>query len=146
MTFVVDASTCLSWVLPDENPSPVSRAAQRALLHERALVPAIWPLEISNTLLVAERRKRLPKGAGYEVLTRLLELPIDLADETCELGPEEEQWIPSVHRLAQERKLTAYDAAYVLLAVRRRLPLASSDDRLLQAARALRIPVLEEPK
>ena len=142
MTFVIDASTCLSWVLPDESPTEAAEAARLELRRQPALVPAIWPLEVANTLLVVERRSRLERGASRKLLIGLLRLPILVAAETCELGAEERSWPLRVHEIAQEHALSSYDASYVLLAHHRRLPMATDDEALRRAARRLSVPIL----
>ena len=144
MTFVLDSSTCLSWVLPDEVPTASAERARSQLGREQALVPAIWPLEVGNALLMVERRGRLEPGRGSEVLSQLLRLPIALAAETCAWGFGASSWPSGVHQLALERNLTTYDACYVLLALQRGLPIASDDRDVLRAARELSVPVLGE--
>lgn len=101
-----------------------------ALEADRAVVPAIWPLEIANALLNAERRRRLSEVEARWVVEQLARLPIDV-DE----GPLgrllEQAWV-----LGRHHRLSAYDAAYLDLAMRRALPLASHDQALRRAARA----------
>lgn len=143
MTFVLDSSTCMSWVLPDETPTATAERARRLLARERAVVPAIWPLEIADALLTVERKGRLERGTGKELLALLLRLPIELAAETCGLDLGTSSWPPRVHQLALDRGLTSYDACYVLLALHRGIPIASDDRDVVRAARELSLPILD---
>ena len=100
------------------------------------MVPALWPLEVGNVLAVAERRRVLTGAEVVRFLGLLASLPI-LVD-----GPPH---IPDLHlllALAREHRLSAYDAAYLHLAMRERLPLASRDRRLRAAARAVGVQEL----
>ena len=145
MTFVLDANICLSWLLPDEIPTEAANEARLQLRRARALVPAVWSLEVLNTLLLAERRGRLERAVVDRIFVRLLRLPIRVAAETCEVGSEPEAWPLRVHRLARDHSLTSYDASYVLLAQVRGIPLASDDSAMNRVARELSIPVLGHP-
>lgn len=145
MTFVLDANTCLSWLLPDERPSEAANEARLQLRRAPALVPAIWSLEVVNTLLMAERRGRLERPLADRIFLRLLQLPVHVAAETCELSSEPEAWPLRVHRLARDHSLTSYDASYVLLAQLRGIPLASDDSAMNRVARELSIPVFGHP-
>ena len=93
-----------------------------------ALAPAIWPLELVNALLMAERRKRITVAQVAALLRRIAGLPISV--DPTRLGHAFDQ-IPSV---ARQQNLTAYDAAYIELGLRAALPLATLDRRLRQAA------------
>jgi len=125
MPFVVDASVVACWALSDEHHTVADRALGR-LSREEALAPALLWFEIRNILIVNERRKRLTEAATREFLARLQALPM-----RTDVVPDE----AAVLRLAREHKLSVYDAAYLELALRLRLPLATLDDALLVAAR-----------
>ncbi len=94
------------------------------------MVPSLWPLEVANALLMGERRKRTTEAKVARFLTLLRSLPVTTDDETGIRA-----WQESLH-LARVHKLSVYDAAYLELAVRRGLPLATLDDPLKAAASA----------
>jgi predicted nucleic acid-binding protein len=128
VALVVDASVVAAWVLPDEVSDETD-----ALLHrvaaEGALAPGLLWHELRNILLVAARRGRIAEDAVTPSLLRLRRLPIE-AVATGLAGD------AAVIALAQRHRLTAYDAAYLLLARERGLPLASADRALCRAAEA----------
>jgi predicted nucleic acid-binding protein len=126
---VLDASIALAWCFEDETGA-YSDGILDLLTHDaEAVVPAIWPLEVGNALLAGERRRRLTAAATNQFLDRLTMLPI-LID-----APELRRTFEAVLRIARETGLTSYDAAYLALALRQRLPLASLDKGLIAAAR-----------
>ena len=98
------------------------------LEHEAAIAPAIWPLEVANGLRTAERRGLLELADLPRVRELLLSLPVEVEAVDLRLA------LGGVTELARSLELTAYDAAYVALAARRGLSLATVDDRLRQAA------------
>jgi len=93
------------------------------------VTPANWPLEVANVLLMAERRKRISVAQVTALLRRIRELPISV--ETVD----PDRAFDQVLAVARQQQLTEYDAAYVELALRGALPLATLDDKLRQAAR-----------
>ncbi len=135
MAFVLDCSVTLSWLLPDERD-----AATDALVDElertTAVAPAIWPYEVANALLVAQHRARI----GYDDLVRmrraLAALPIEVEAVASD------HVLSAVSDLGRRLEITSYDAAYVELAARRRLPLATLDARLRTACAALKVEVI----
>ena len=124
--FVLDASVALAWCLADETSVPADRALDR-LATDEAVVPAIWPLEVANGLRSAERRGRITIADGAHVRQLLLSLPIHI--EVVDLAAA----LTEVADLARTFDLSAYDAAYLALAARRGLPMATADDRLVYA-------------
>jgi predicted nucleic acid-binding protein len=134
MPFVVDASVALSWYLDDEGDPYVDEVLD-LMREDRAVVPAIWPLEIANALLAAERRGRLTPTDVTRIAELLLAYPIDVDDAqpSQTLGP--------VRDLARARNLSSYDAAYLDVAMREGLPLATLDSGLRRAAVALGVPL-----
>ena len=134
MAIVIDASVALAWSFHDER-SDYPRGILRRLARELALVPTIWPLEIVNGLLTAQRRGRLTAADVAEIHTGLAELPISLAEVSLEraLGP--------VLSLARTHQLTAYDASYLELAMREGLALATVDRNLRAAAESVGVPL-----
>ena len=135
MSFVLDSSMALQWALPDENSAVVDRVFER-LLQGGAFVPSLWRLEVANALLLAERRGRILATTRSAVLADLRVLPIAIDPET-----ENRAWT-SILAIAEERRLTTYDAAYLELAERRRIPLATLDKTLASAARKRNVLVL----
>jgi predicted nucleic acid-binding protein len=123
MAFVLDASVTASWFFPDEQLNG-AEAWQRSA-NEDAVVPLHWWFEIRNTLLFGERRGRLSQQQTLVALDRLSRLAIAVAPRPQEAD---------VFALARRHRLTFYDATYLELAVRERLPLATLDHDLAAAA------------
>ncbi|MFN4090157.1 MAG: type II toxin-antitoxin system VapC family toxin [Alphaproteobacteria bacterium] len=132
MPFVVDASISATWLLPDEAHNVADRAY--AMLDEDdAIVPGIWWFELLNILVVNERRGRLDADQVGRALTLLSRLPIrqeTVSDRSVLLA------------LARRHRLTAYDAAYLELAKREGVPLATLDAALARAAAAESVPLI----
>ncbi|MEM0986277.1 MAG: type II toxin-antitoxin system VapC family toxin [Pseudomonadota bacterium] len=127
MTIVIDASVTLSWLLEDE-AADASAALLRSLLDRTLLVPAIWSFEVPNVMLQAEKRGRITVDAARERLALLSVLEIVTAD------PPKIETFDALIALGRETRLSAYDAAYLDLALREGAPLASLDARLREAA------------
>jgi predicted nucleic acid-binding protein len=132
MPFVLDASTTACWAFPDEQDSRADLAFLRMHTDE-AIVPALWWFEVRNLLAVNERRKRITEADTTQFLERLSHLPIH-ADRI----PAESE----VMRLARQHRLSIYLSAYLELAHRHRLPLATLDKALTNAARAENVRLL----
>ncbi|MEX2528238.1 MAG: type II toxin-antitoxin system VapC family toxin [Gemmatimonadota bacterium] len=128
MSFVLDASVALSWCFRDEGGAYALKQLER-LRVEEAFVPALWTLEISNALLVAERRGRMEAVPAMEAMDFLLSLPIAMDP------PERARDFSATYRLARTHGLSSYDAAYLELALRLRIPLATLDAGLRKAAK-----------
>jgi predicted nucleic acid-binding protein len=131
---VLDASLALQWFLVDEADRKYSLSVLSSLSEKQAVVPVLWFYEVGNGLLMAYRRKRIALEQIDGFLTRLKNLPIEAAS----LAPAEVLDLPV---LAQTHSLTNYDAAYLALALRLRLPLATSDAALRRAATAAAVPI-----
>jgi predicted nucleic acid-binding protein len=131
---VLDGSLALAWYFADE-ANPYADAVAKGLATREAVVPSLWRLEIANTLVVGERRKRSTQAQAAAFVARLELLPIVIDNET-----DVRAWGETI-RLARAHTLSAYDAAYLELAMRRGLPLASLDDRLKAAALAIGVPL-----
>lgn len=126
---VLDASVTLAWALPDENDE-YADAVQDAVRTQRgALVPSLWSLEVANILLMEERCKRITHNAIVDFVTLLQKAPIEIDSSTPGLAFEE------ISALARQTNLTTYDAAYLELAKRTGLPLATLDQPLAKAAK-----------
>ncbi len=127
--FVLDASVALSWCFEDQKTA-YTEAVFDALAHgDAALVPAIWPLEMLNGLVVAERRKSITDTQFQAFITDLSDLPVEVDVE--DVG----RVYSCVARLARQHDLSSYDAAYLDLALTEGLPLATQDRSLRNAAR-----------
>jgi len=136
--FVLDSSVTLAWFFQDEAASSTD-ALLDALNHDgRAVVAMHWPLEVSNTLLTAERRKRCSVADSAHFLSILNSLPIEIDGETAT------QAGTTTLGLARAQNLTLYDGAYLELAMRRHLPLATLDQDLRAAAKKVGVDCLPE--
>ena len=138
MSFVVDSSIALTWCFEDEATQAADALLIR-LTNDGAHAPSLWPLEVLNALVMAQRRGRLTAAARQERIALLHALPIILDTETCE-----QAWTIT-NLLAERHSLTLYDAAYLELAQRLNLPLATLDTDLRTAAKALGVPLLGSP-
>lgn len=136
MEAVIDSSVALAWALPDETSGRADRLLARAGRVSVFWVPALWWYEIANALIVARRRQRLAEAdrARITELYGMLPIRTDAALDTNTL------W--RIHVLAEKHSLSAYDAAYLELAQRRDLRLATLDRRLAGAAQRAGIGVL----
>ncbi len=127
--FILDASTTLSWCFEDER-APGGEAALDALgLNAEALAPALWTYEVLNVLTIARRRKQLTQAQSTTFWNELRKLPIEVMS-----GPSDDTAV-EIMALAEQYALSAYDAAYLELALRKSLPLATLDANLNRAAR-----------
>jgi len=131
---VLDASVTLAWCFSDESTVYTEAVLDLLANGAEAIAPAIWPFEVANALLVSERRKRVTAAQLTSVLQRISDLPISVEPIRVDraFGP--------ILLLARQEQLTEYDAAYIELALREGLPLATLDDRLKRAARSTGIP------
>ena len=126
---VIDSSITIAWCFPDEKDE-YSQTVLDALTSEQAFVPYLWHLEVANTLLVGERRKRSTQANTITWIGFLSSLPITVDEETRAHA------FGNTLSLARDHNLSAYDAAYLELAIRRGLPLACNDGKLKTAALA----------
>jgi predicted nucleic acid-binding protein len=136
VNFVVDSSFALAWVMRDEAAPATDQALDSLGAGARAFVPALWHWEVANALLNVERRKRASKMEISGHLLRFQSLPIDVDEAATN-----QAW-GATHLLAQRHRLTSYDAAYLELALRRGLPLATLDRDLAAAAAREKVPLL----
>ena len=130
--FVLDCSVAAAWLFPDEG-TPDTEALLDRLKTEEALVPGIWHLEIGNVLVRAERMKRVAKSRVAAYLNLLRRLAIETDPET------DERALRETLMLARECGLSTYDAAYLELAMRRGVQLATLDRGLIRAARYVQV-------
>jgi predicted nucleic acid-binding protein len=132
MSVVLDASVTLAWIYPDETSEALQRLFMQ-VIERGAVVPALWRLEVANGLTIAMRRGRISNTIRLAALADLAKLQVAVDEEG-----DRHAW-SSTLGLADRFTLTVYDATYLELAQRRSLPLASLDNALLSAARALGI-------
>ena len=135
MSFVLDNSVALAWCFEDEQTPAISALLDR-LVETGASAPMLWPLEALNGLMVAQRRRRIDAAARAEFAAFLQELPVMINAQTVD-----QVW-GATSALAGQFGLTIYDAAYLELAQRRRLPLATLDRDLRRAASAVEVELL----
>lgn len=134
MTFVLDASVTMSWCFEDET-SPYAESVLEYLQRNSAVVPAIWPLEVANTLLAGERRGRVTRETTEALLAGMRDLPI-VVETSIPLS----SWNRAL-ALGRSQRLSLYDATYLALALREDLPLATQDERLRIAAARVEVPL-----
>ena len=132
MAFVLDVSVAAVWALADES-SPLADIAADRLKNENALVPPLWWYEVRNLLVVNERRQRMTVEDSARYLELLSSFPI-------QVDPVEDE--QAVFRCAREYRLSFYDAAYLAVAQRNRIPLVTLDKDLRTAALAAGVPLL----
>lgn len=137
MSFVLDASIILTWCFPDEEAQKAIEISERIAAGETVIVPAFWPHEILNALLVGEKRKRITPGLTRAFIEDLSRLPIDVDLRLTAAGVFKE-----TQSLSRKHGLTAYDAAYLEIALRSGLALATADDELRRAALAEDVALL----
>ncbi|MBV8140789.1 MAG: type II toxin-antitoxin system VapC family toxin [Verrucomicrobia bacterium] len=135
MSLVLDSSATLAWIYSDETTEAI-RQLFDAIAENGAIVPALWRLEVANSLTVAVRRRRIEADFRRATLADLALLDITTDPLTDSLA-----WGETL-TLADRFRLTLYDAAYLELAQRRTLPLATLDEELCAAAAALGVRVL----
>ncbi|HEX4134721.1 MAG TPA: type II toxin-antitoxin system VapC family toxin [Bryobacteraceae bacterium] len=134
MAFVLDASVSACWAFVDED-YPIADAAFSSLQTGEAVVPALWWFEVRNILIVNERRGRIQERETDFFLRMLALFRIRIDREPEDAG---------VLRMARAQGLSVYDAAYLELAYREKLPLATLDRRLGEAARLIGVQLFEK--
>jgi predicted nucleic acid-binding protein len=134
MALVIDASIVAAWAFAEDHRNAELTLAR--VRTEEALVPGLWWYEVRNVLVIGERRGRLTEQQTGRFLRDISGLRISL-DRT----PDE----PAVMALARRHRLTVYDAAYLELALREVVPLATLDQALAAAAQAEGVSLVGEP-
>jgi predicted nucleic acid-binding protein len=134
--FVVDNSIVMTWCFQDEAVR-YADAVLESLTKAVAVVPAIWPLEVINVLLEAESRQRLNEADSVRFITLLSQLPI-VVDRSWP-----ERLMKDLLAIGRAHNLSIYDTAYLELAMRQGLSLATLDQKLLAAAKQIEISILE---
>jgi predicted nucleic acid-binding protein len=134
--FVLDASMTLSWAFEGES-TPFTVAVLKSLETVHAVAPALWAFEVASVLSTAERRGRMNTDAQAAFLERLRRLPVAIEHRPA-------AWLAQqILPLARTYNLSAYDAAYLELAIREGLPLATLDDDLRRAASAAGVALVD---
>lgn len=133
MSLVLDASAALAWIFERANPSEAAQAERLLadMADQSAWVPSLWYVEVANALLIAERRKVVKEAQLVDFQQRLLQLPIQV-DEAAVSSRQE-----AVIALGRQLQLTAYDASYLELALRKGARLATFDAKLAAAMRGV---------
>lgn len=133
--FVIDCSVAIAWLFDDE-ATPQTAALLDRMSAATALVPALWFFEVTNVLALAERKGRVTSRQSDAFIADLGKLDIERDDDAADRA--------FTHLLSSCRAyhLTAYDAIYLDLAVRRSLPLATLDEDLRKVAGKLRVPLV----
>lgn len=131
MSFVLDNSVTMRWCFGDGKPSEIEYAtkAARTLRTDSALVPAIWALEVANVLARGESRGEIPEDRSTAFLQLLRSMRIEADPSTADHA------LTDTLEIARKYRLSAYDAAYLELATRQELPLATLDQDLRKAAK-----------
>lgn len=133
--FVIDNSVVMAWCFQDQTSKYTEAILDRLELAE-AYAPAIWPLEVGNVLLMAERKNILSKADVIRFLSLVQGLPIIVEQESPD------RMLTEIPALAREHHLSTYDASYLDLAMRLGLPLATQDKALSTAAKKCRVPLV----
>ena len=135
MSLVLDSSATLAWIYSEETTEAI-RQVFDIVAEDGATVPTLWRLEVANSLTVAVRRRRIDAEFRRAALADLA-----LLDITTDPHTDDRAWGETLD-LADRFRLSVYDAAYLELAQRRTLPLATLDEALCSAAAALGVRVL----
>jgi predicted nucleic acid-binding protein len=134
---VIDASSVLSWCFEDEG-GPESDALIDKVVANGAAVPGLWSLELANGLVSGERRRRIKPAESAAFIAMIEDLPISVDSTTGTRALHE------TINLARDHRLSAYDAAYLELAMRLGLPLATADHGLAAAAARVGVALIGE--
>ena len=134
---VLDASVALAWCFEDETTAYSEQILDMVGTGSEPRVPAIWPFEVANALLVAERRKRITTAQVTALLERIAKLAIIV--EPISTG----RAFSPILAVARQLQLTEYDGAYLELALREALPMATLDSKLRRAAHSVGVELVE---
>ena len=134
--FVADSSVGVAWAVHSQASDATDGLLDQVAAGTPLIVPTLWPFEIANSLLVLLRRKKILAPERVRALEALAQLPFTVDDEGPRLA------FASISELAADQGLSVYDATYLELAVRRKLPMASRDEALCKAAQSCRVKLL----
>ena len=135
MSCIIDASVAVSWCFEEEQ-TPAALELLKEVTASEAFAPCLWPFEVQNAIRIAHRRRRCTEDERKEYVVFLEDLPINIDPETLSYI-----WTTTA-RLADILGLTIYDAAYLELAHRLSLPLATFDQELIMAAKMIGVPLV----
>jgi predicted nucleic acid-binding protein len=127
-SFVADASVAIAWIHPAQATAETDAMLDGLAAGDFLVVPALWPLEVANAIAVLRRRRKLTAEEARTAIEIIRELPAAIDHEAAAIA------FTRLVDLASEFELTIYDATYLELAIRRRLPLATNDAAMKQAA------------
>lgn len=133
--FILDCSVTMTWIFSEEADSD-TLAARDSLLETSCYVPSIWPLEVNNVLWVATRTKKISEMQVKRFKYLLKNLPIYIDLKASDLSNE------LIFDLAKKYNISCYDAAYLELAIRENLAIATLDKNLKKAAKAAKASLL----
>ncbi len=134
-SFVIDNSVVMSWCFKDEKNNYSDQILDK-LEFSTAIVPSIWPLEVGNVLLVAERKNRLIQADSIRFIALLTELPIVVEQESPG------RMMNEIVNIARTYNLSTYDASYLDLAMRKGISIATLDKNLLKAAKQSKVSLV----
>ena len=134
--FIADSSVGVAWAVASQASPVTDHLLEQVASGVPLVVPALWPFEVANSLLVLARRKRILAPERQRAAEALARLPLIVDDEGPRLA------FSRISELADEHALSVYDASYLELALRRRLPLASRDEALCRAAHGHHVELL----
>jgi predicted nucleic acid-binding protein len=135
--FIVDASVALCWYFEDQKTAYTEAVFDCLARGDEALVPAVWPLEVVNSLVVGVRQKTVSAAQLQTFVQDLKDLPVEVDTQGIDRA------YSSIARLSQQHQLSSYDAAYLDLALVEGLPLATLDKNLRAAAKRAGVELLE---
>jgi predicted nucleic acid-binding protein len=134
-SFVLDASTAISWCFEEVQTQYAIAVLEQVSDGAEVYVPQIWPLEVTNALVKAYRRRHITRDELFEYAQQLSALSIRVDQETPGRA------FGHILALAERYQMTTYDASYLELAQRRGISIATTDGNLIQAASAVRVPI-----
>ena len=137
MKFVLDCSVSMSWCFEDETNDYSEKILNLLQEDNQAKVPPLWRLEIINVLLIAQRKGRVQAHIAHNFKNALNMLPIYVDNSATD------RVFDTTYELANTLQLTAYDASYLELAVREKLPLATLDQDLMKVAKKIKVDLLQ---
>jgi predicted nucleic acid-binding protein len=136
--FVLDNTVTMAWCFAEEATDFTETLLSRlSNLTDSAVVPVLWLYEVVNVAELAVRKGRITEEKAHSFLESLADLPIEIEN------PTRAQMFVAVRELASKHMLTAYDASYLELAIRHKVPMAALDNALMKAAKAAGIDLLE---
>lgn len=131
---VLDCSVTISWFMPNENR--IAEDVLERVVNYGAIVPSIWQLEVANVLLSAYKKNKITMEQSFDILDKLKKLQISIESVISQ------PVYIDIMKLAQRFDLTSYDAAYLELACRYAIPLATFDKKLIEACEAAKVHVI----